>query len=67
MINYQFITGYNIITLLSTVVSFIDCSGNPGNRNVGLIEGGASTQTFCARSGSVITHSKVTLINNGFC
>jgi len=48
-------------------VTYTDCSGNPQSRNVGNVEGGPSTQTFCARSGSVTTPPEVTLINNGSC
>jgi hypothetical protein len=48
-------------------VTFTDCSGNPGSRDVGNAEGGPSTQTFCARSGSVVTPPEVILTNNGPC
>jgi hypothetical protein len=48
-------------------VTFIDCSGNPGSRTVGLAGGGFSTQTFCALAGTVTTPAGVTLTNNGNC
>jgi hypothetical protein len=48
-------------------VSFIDCSGNPATRDVGLPEGGFSTQTFCARSVTTPTPTGVSLTNNGPC
>jgi hypothetical protein len=48
-------------------VSYTDCSGVTQTVNIGNSGGGPSTQTFCARSGSVITPPEVTLINNGPC
>lgn len=48
-------------------VTYTDCSENPQSVNIGNVEGGPSTQTFCARSGSVVTPPEVTLINNGPC
>ena len=48
-------------------VTYTDCSGNPQTVNVGNSGGGPSTQTFCARNGSVTTPPEVTLINNGIC
>lgn len=48
-------------------VTYTDCSGNPQSVNIGNSGGGPSTQTFCARNGSVITPPEVTLINNGPC
>lgn len=48
-------------------VTYTDCSENPQSVNIGNVGGGPSTQTFCARSGSVITPPEVTLINNGPC
>jgi hypothetical protein len=48
-------------------VTYTDCSGNPQTVNVGNSGGGPSSQTFCARNGSVTTPPEVTLINNGIC
>ena len=48
-------------------VTYTDCSGNPQTVNVGNSGGGPSTQTFCARNGSITTPPEVTLINNGSC
>jgi hypothetical protein len=48
-------------------VSYTDCSGVTQTVNIGNSGGGPSTQTFCARSGSVVTPPEVTLINNGPC
>ena len=48
-------------------VSYTNCSGIAQTINVGNSGGGPSTQTFCARSGSVVTPPEVTLINNGPC
>jgi hypothetical protein len=48
-------------------VNYIDCSGNPATRDVGLAEGGFSTQTFCARSVTTPTPTGVSLTNNGLC
>ena len=48
-------------------VTYNDCSGTPQTVNIGNSGGGPSTQTFCARSGSVVTPPEVTLINNGPC
>ena len=54
-------------TVGTVTVSFIDCSGEPATRNVGLAEGGFSTQTFCARSVTTPTPAGVSLTNNGLC
>ena len=48
-------------------VNYIDCSGNPATIDVGLAEGGFSTQTFCARSVTTPTPTGVSLTNNGLC
>jgi len=48
-------------------VTFTDCSGVTQTRNVGLAEGGFSTQTFCARSVVTPTPAGVSLTNNGLC
>ena len=48
-------------------VSYTDCSGNPQTVNVGNSGGGPSSQTFCARNGSVTTPPGVSLLNNGPC
>jgi len=48
-------------------VTFTDCSGVTQTRNVGLPEGGFSTQTFCARSVVTPTPAGVSLTNNGLC
>jgi hypothetical protein len=48
-------------------VTFTDCSGVTQTRNVGLPEGGFSTETFCARSVVTPTPAGVSLTNNGLC
>jgi len=48
-------------------VPYTDCLGIAQTINVGNTEGGPSTQTFCARNGSVITPTGVSLLNNGPC
>jgi hypothetical protein len=54
-------------TVGSVTVNYTNCSGVAQTINVGNPGGGPSTQTFCARSGSVITPPEVSLTNNGPC
>ena len=48
-------------------VTYTDCSGIAQTVDIGNVEGGPSTQTFCARNGSITTPPEVTLLNNGPC
>jgi hypothetical protein len=47
-------------------VTYTDCTGTPASVNVGLVGGGPSSVTFCARC-CPSTPSEVTLTNNGIC
>ena len=47
-------------------VTYTDCTGTPASVNVGLVGGGPSSVTFCARC-CPSTPPDVTLTNNGIC
>ena len=49
-----------------TTVNYTDCTGALASVNVGLIGGGPSSASFCARC-CVSTPPDVTLTNNGIC
>lgn len=61
-------TSYRAIktTVGVTTVTYTDCTGAPASVNVGLIGGGPSSASFCARC-CVSTPPDVTLTNNGIC
>jgi hypothetical protein len=61
-------TSYRAIktTVGVTTVTYTDCTGALASVNVGLIGGGPSSASFCARC-CVSTPPDVTLTNNGIC